>query len=549
MSNVIIDLKNIDITFTQKRRTIQAVKDVSIQIEKGDIYGIVGYSGAGKSTLVRAINLLQVPTAGKITIGKDVTFADGKVQLSTKELRQKRQTIGMIFQHFNLMAQKTAYENVAFALPHSKLSNEEKDKKIRGLLELVDLADRAENYPAQLSGGQKQRVAIARALANDPEILISDESTSALDPKTTKQILSLLQDLNKKLGLTVVMITHEMQIVKDICNRVAVMQNGQLLEEGSVLDIFSNPEEDLTQEFIETAAGIEDALAKIEELSALAPLHNPGAASGIRAFKELLPDITSVAVFDTAFHTSMPEVAYRYPVPNRYYTDYQVRKYGAHGTSHQYVSQEAAKLLGKPIEETKIITAHVGNGVSITAVDGGKSVDTSMGLTPLGGVMMGTRTGDLDPAIIPFVIDRETDMADAERIRHVFNKESGLLGISEKSSDMRDIIAGKNAGDEKCALAYDLYVDRLRKYIAQYFGVLNGADAIVFTAGIGENSAEVRASVLDGLTWFGIEVDPEKNVFGHVGDITTAESAVKVFVIPTDEELVIARDVERLKTK
>ena len=191
----------------------------------------------------------------------------------------------------------------------------------------------------------------------------------------------------------------------------------------------------------------------------------------------------------------------------------------------------------------------MGNGVSITAVAGGKSVDTSMGLTPLGGVMMGTRTGDLDPAIIPFVIDREPEMADAERIRHVFNKESGLLGISEKSSDMRDIIAGKNAGDEKCALAYNLYVDRLRKYIAQYFGVLNGADAIVFTAGIGENSAEVRASVLDGLTWFGIEVDPEKNVFGHVGDITTAESAVKVFVIPTDEELVIARDVERLKTK
>lgn len=262
MSNVIIDLKNIDITFTQKRRTIQAVKDVSIQIEKGDIYGIVGYSGAGKSTLVRAINLLQVPTAGKITIGEDVTFEDGKVQLTTKELRQKRQTIGMIFQHFNLMAQKTAYENVAFALRHSKLSNEEKDKNSWSL-ELVDLADRAENYPAQLSGGQKQRVAIARALANDPEILISDESTSALDPKTTKQILSLLQDLNKKLGLTVVMITHEMQIVKDICNRVAVMQNGQLLEEGSVLDIFSNPQEDLTQEFIETAAGIEDALAKI----------------------------------------------------------------------------------------------------------------------------------------------------------------------------------------------------------------------------------------------------------------------------------------------
>ena len=265
MSNVIIDLKNIDITFTQKRRTIQAVKDVSIQIEKGDIYGIVGYSGAGKSTLVRAINLLQVPTAGKITIGKDVTFADGKVQLSTKELRQKRQTIGMIFQHFNLMAQKTARQNVAFALRHSKLSKEEKYQKVAELLELVGLADRAENYPSQLSGGQKQRVAIARALANDPEILISDESTSALDPKTTKQILALLQELNQKLGLTVVMITHEMQIVKDICHRVVVMQNGRLIEEGSVLDIFSNPKEPLTQEFLKTATGIEDALVKIEK--------------------------------------------------------------------------------------------------------------------------------------------------------------------------------------------------------------------------------------------------------------------------------------------
>ena len=262
MSNVIIDLKNIDITFTQKRRTIQAVKDVSIQIEKGDIYGIVGYSGAGKSTLVRAINLLQVPTAGKITVGKDVTFADGKVQLSTKELRQKRQTIGMIFQHFNLMSQKTAYENVAFALRHSKLSNEEKVAK---LLELVGLADRAENYPAQLSGGQKQRVAIARALANDPKILISDESTSALDPKTTKQILALLQELNKKLGLTIVLITHEMQIVKDIANRVAVMQNGELIEEGSVLDIFSNPKNALTQDFITVATGIDEAMVKINQ--------------------------------------------------------------------------------------------------------------------------------------------------------------------------------------------------------------------------------------------------------------------------------------------
>ncbi len=265
MTKPIIKLENIDITFYQKRRTIEAVKDVSITINKGNIYGIVGYSGAGKSTLVRTINLLQPPTSGTITIGDDVTFSDGQVQLKGAKLRQKRQKIGMIFQHFNLMAQKTARQNVAFALRHSSLSKEEKDKKVSELLELVGLSERAENYPSQLSGGQKQRVAIARALANDPEILISDESTSALDPKTTKQILTLLQDLNQKLGLTVVMITHEMQIVKDICHRVAVMQNGHLIEEGSVLDIFTSPKEALTQEFIKTAMGIDEALVKIEK--------------------------------------------------------------------------------------------------------------------------------------------------------------------------------------------------------------------------------------------------------------------------------------------
>ncbi|MBO0364391.1 methionine ABC transporter ATP-binding protein, partial [Streptococcus vaginalis] len=233
MSKEMIQLDHIDVTFQQKKRQIQAVKDVTIHIQERDIYGIVGYSGAGKSTLVRVINLLQVPTSGKIIVDDDVLF-DNKVTLTAEQLRRKRQDIGMIFQHFNLMSQLTAEENVAFALKHSGLSKEEKKEKVRTLLELVGLADRAENYPSQLSGGQKQRVAIARALANDPKILISDESTSALDPKTTKQILALLQDLNQKLGLTIVLITHEMQIVKDIANRVAVMQDGQLIEEGSV---------------------------------------------------------------------------------------------------------------------------------------------------------------------------------------------------------------------------------------------------------------------------------------------------------------------------
>ncbi|HFU4001668.1 TPA: methionine ABC transporter ATP-binding protein [Streptococcus suis] len=263
MSKEMIKLDNIDVTFQQKKRTIEAVKDVTIHINQGDIYGIVGYSGAGKSTLVRVINLLQVPTAGKITIDEDVIYEGEKVTLTPAQLRSKRREIGMIFQHFNLMAQMTAEENVAFALKHSGLSKQEKKEKVAKLLDLVGLSDRAENYPAQLSGGQKQRVAIARALANDPKILISDESTSALDPKTTKQILALLQELNEKLGLTIVMITHEMQIVKDICNRVAVMQDGRLIEEGSVLEIFSHPKEELTQDFIKTATGIDEALVKI----------------------------------------------------------------------------------------------------------------------------------------------------------------------------------------------------------------------------------------------------------------------------------------------
>ena len=265
MSNEIIKLDRIDVTFTQKNRVIKAVEDVTIHINQGDIYGIVGYSGAGKSTLVRVINLLQKPSGGRITVDGTVLYDKESVQLNATQLREKRKDIGMIFQHFNLMAQMTAKENVAFALKHSSLSAAEKEDKVRKLLELVGLEDRADNYPSQLSGGQKQRVAIARALANDPKILISDEATSALDPKTTKQILALLQDLNQKLGLTIVLITHEMQIVKDIANRVAVMQNGKLIEEGSVLDIFTNPQNELTQDFITTATGITEAMVKINQ--------------------------------------------------------------------------------------------------------------------------------------------------------------------------------------------------------------------------------------------------------------------------------------------
>lgn len=299
--------------------------------------------------------------------------------------------------------------------------------------------------------------------------------------------------------------------------------------------------------FKESAIIGQKEIQQIEDLSALAPLHNPAHVAAIRAFEEVLPDVLNVAVFDTAFHTTMPEHAYLYPIPQKYYTENKVRKYGAHGTSHFYVSHEAAKVLGRPIEELKLITAHIGNGVSITANYHGQSVDTSMGFTPLAGPMMGTRSGDIDPAIIPYLIEHVDELKDAADVVNMLNKQSGLLGVSGYSSDMRDIEAGMEEKNPNAVLAYNIFIDRIKKFIGQYMAVLNGVDAIVFTAGMGENAPLMRNDVISGLSWFGIEIDPAKNVFGNFGDISTPESKVRVLVIPTDEELVITREVERLK--
>ncbi|MBP2099418.1 acetate kinase [Enterococcus rivorum] len=288
-----------------------------------------------------------------------------------------------------------------------------------------------------------------------------------------------------------------------------------------------------------------DVLAKIEELAELAPLHNPANAMGIKAFKKILPEIISVAVFDTAFHTTMPKHNYLYSIPTEYYEKYSARKYGAHGTSHKYVAERAAEMLGRPIEELKIITCHLGNGASITAVDGGKSVDTSMGFTPLAGVTMGTRSGDIDPSLLPYLMNK-LGLTDVQEMIDILNKKSGLLGLTGLSSDMRDLEA--NIDKEEVQVAYDVFTDRIRKYIGSYVTVMNGVDAIVFTAGIGENDAHVRSEVIKGMTWFGCEIDAEKNnVRGKQTTISTEDSKVKVFLIPTDEELMIARDVERLR--
>ncbi|MFT8393416.1 MAG: methionine ABC transporter ATP-binding protein [Liquorilactobacillus ghanensis] len=266
MTKEIIKLDNISVTFEQKKKKIKAVQDITLHVNQGDIYGVVGYSGAGKSTLVRVINLLQLPSAGRVEVSGDVLYeksAQSQQIVSTKKLREKRRKIGMIFQHFNLLNEQTVIRNVAFALKHSGLKEKEIEAKAQRLLDLVGLGSRKNAYPTQLSGGQQQRVAIARALANDPEILISDEGTSALDPKNTAQILDLLKDLNEKFGLTVVLITHEMDAVKRIANKVAVMDNGRIIEQGDLLQIFTNAKKQLTREFI--GGGSAKAIATLRD--------------------------------------------------------------------------------------------------------------------------------------------------------------------------------------------------------------------------------------------------------------------------------------------
>ena len=259
----VVTLKDVDVEFHGKNRSVHAVDHVSLTVNRGDIYGIVGYSGAGKSTLVRTINLLQRPTGGSIhVLGQDM------LALAPAELRKERKRIGMIFQHFNLMNSRTIADNVAFPLKGIK-SKQEIQKKVAELLDLVGLTDRANAYPAQLSGGQKQRVGIARALASDPEILISDEATSALDPKTTSSILELLQSLNKRLGLTIVLITHQMEAVKQICNRVAVMDAGAIIERGDLLQVFSDPKQQLTKDFIDTTLQLDQAIEAVMQQPAV----------------------------------------------------------------------------------------------------------------------------------------------------------------------------------------------------------------------------------------------------------------------------------------
>lgn len=289
----------------------------------------------------------------------------------------------------------------------------------------------------------------------------------------------------------------------------------------------------------------DQVLSELENVSELAPLHNPANIVGIKAFRDILPDVPSVAVFDTAFHQSIPKEKYLYGVPYEYYEKYGVRKYGFHGTSHKYVSQRMTELMGRPENDLKIISCHIGNGASITAVDHGASVDTSMGFTPLAGVMMGTRSGNIDPALIPYLMEK-TGQTAAEVI-DTLNKKSGLLGVSGTSSDFRDVVQQAEEGNERAQTALDIYLTRMHKYIGTYAASMNGVDAVIFTAGVGENSALVREKVMEGLEFMGIQMDKEKN--GQASGeafIQAEDSRVAVAVVPTDEEVMIAWDTVRL---
>ena len=286
-------------------------------------------------------------------------------------------------------------------------------------------------------------------------------------------------------------------------------------------------------------------IAEIDELCDLAPLHNPAHLIGIRAFMAALPGVPNVTVFDTSFHQSMAEEAYMYAIPYEWYEKYHIRKYGAHGTSHKYVATRCAALMGRPIEDLKIVTCHLGNGASLCAIEDGKCKDTSMGLTPLEGIPMGTRSGNLDPTVVSYICNKLN--LNATEVVTMLNKKSGYLGVSGVSNDSRDLEAAMAAGNDRARLALDIQYKRIADYIGSYYVLLGGIDAIVFTAGIGENSPRCRQQVVKRLGVLGVEIDEEKNnVRGEEILISTPESKIKVFIIPTDEELVIARDVMRL---
>ncbi|NLK52813.1 MAG: acetate kinase [Syntrophomonadaceae bacterium] len=381
-----------------------------------------------------------------------------------------------------------------------------------------------------------------------------------VDMETKDTLASGLVD---RVGIPGTVLTHKPEgkektvIEKDLPDHTAGMQ--------LVLDTLVNPDYGVVKDlgeikavghrvvhggeaFAESVLITDDVKKVIRDCFDVAPLHNPPNLMGIEACESLMSNIPHIAVFDTAFHQTMPPENFMYALPYEMYEQYKVRRYGFHGTSHYYVTQRAAALLGKPIEQTKIITLHLGNGASVAAVDGGKVIDTSMGFTPLQGLVMGTRCGDIDPAVVFYIMEK-LNMGPAE-INNYLNKKSGALGLSGVSNDFRDIGDAADAGNARAQLTLKVYANRVKSYIGAYMAQLNGCDAIVFTAGLGENAIPIREQICANMEFLGIKMDTEKNkVRGEEVDVATDDSKVRIFVIPTNEELVIAMDTYKIASK
>jgi acetate kinase len=353
---------------------------------------------------------------------------------------------------------------------------------------------------------------------------------------------------HEKTGLDKVVIEEVMKNHKDAINLVLktlVDANYGAVKALGEIDAVGHRVVHGGEKFAQSVLIDDEVIEAMKECIGLAPLHNPPNIIGIEACQELLPDVPMVAVFDTAFHQTMPPVSFIYPLPYELYEEKKIRRYGFHGTSHKYVSERVADLTGKSLGGTKIVTCHLGNGASLTAIKDGKSFDTSMGMTPLEGLVMGTRCGDIDPAIVTFLIEKEN--MTSEEVDNLMNKKSGVLGISGVSSDFRDIEGAAEKGNMRARLALDKFAYIVKKYIGSYAAAMGGLDYLVFTAGLGENSASARKEVCEGLEFLGVEIDDTKNnIRGKEAEISKDGSKVKVFVIPTNEEVMIARDTKEL---
>lgn len=394
------------------------------------------------------------------------------------------------------------------------------------------------------------------------KVLVLNCGSSSIKYKLYDDDQQLAEGLLEKIGTAQAQLNHTVSGQKKTVSVHEILEHRAGIE--LILNVLQDPEKGVVKDIEEIQAvghrvvhGAEsfsestlitpEVIAKIEECIDIAPLHNPPNLAGIYAISQLLPQVPQVAVFDTAFHQTMPDKAFVYAIPYVFYTRDHIRKYGFHGTSHYFVAHEAATMLGRPIDELKLITCHLGNGSSVAAVDRGKSADTSMGFTPLEGLPMGTRSGDIDPAVPLYIMDKEE--LNLQQINALLNKHSGVLGISGISNDFRTLEDEAAKGDKRAALALEVFCYRLKKYIGSYIAAMNGVDAIVFTGGIGENSDVVRDMVASDMEFLGVQLDADKNRAkerGKAADISKASSRVKVLVIPTNEELVIARDTRRI---